>query len=396
MEVVKSYRCKRPAEVREYLYYRNVVWSSDGVYCMAQLIQGKHSKYQLFQLPQKLFSPSSNTSTDASFSEWECLLEMSSNGANILDVDWFPGMNAAEYPESCIFASTTRDSSIKLFDICTGLARCSYAPYDFRMDEMIFAFSLRFTKDSRHLLTGCSDSQLHLFDIMRPGKESADSQSVYKLFKSRKAIVSSIAASWDNHNIFAAGSYAGSSSSIALGDLRARSDTFNIPVSYISDDIATKEISGPSGVTQIEFMKNCDGNYLISSYRNYGKIVVWDLRSPQEPFVELDRPQYTETNQRMYFGYNYNDHDDKHILAVGGGDGSVALYSDLKHFMYHCADKDFEAASCLSIVQSCHEDLISGLSVNTRFRSVVTCSGQRQFDDEAVSLVDPSVKVWSY
>jgi len=47
----------------------------------------------------------------------------------VYDYLWYPGMSST-YPETCCFASTSRDNPIHLWDSLTGCLRCSYLAYD--------------------------------------------------------------------------------------------------------------------------------------------------------------------------------------------------------------------------------------------------------------------------
>ncbi|XP_043817278.1 telomerase Cajal body protein 1-like isoform X7 [Manihot esculenta] len=65
----------------------------------------------------------------------------------------------ASDPVSCVFASTTRDHPIHLWDASSGLLRCTYRAYD-AVDEITAAFSIAF-----------NPAGTKIFDIHRPGRE---------------------------------------------------------------------------------------------------------------------------------------------------------------------------------------------------------------------------------
>ncbi|MCH97515.1 telomerase Cajal body protein 1-like, partial [Trifolium medium] len=65
-----------------------------------------------------------------------------SEGESIHDFCWYPYMSASD-PVTNVFATTTRDHPIHLWDATSGQLRCTYRAYD-AMDEITAAFSVAF------------------------------------------------------------------------------------------------------------------------------------------------------------------------------------------------------------------------------------------------------------
>ncbi|GJU39043.1 integrase, catalytic region, zinc finger, CCHC-type containing protein [Tanacetum coccineum] len=75
----------------------------------------------------------------------------------------------SENPVSCVFATTTRDHPIHLWDPTTGQLRCTYRPYD-NMDEITAAFSIGFNPTGTKIFAGYNKS-IRIFDIHRPSRD---------------------------------------------------------------------------------------------------------------------------------------------------------------------------------------------------------------------------------
>ncbi|KAL9355571.1 hypothetical protein Peur_053541 [Populus x canadensis] len=63
-------------------------------------------------------------------------------GESVYDFCWYPYTTASD-PVSCVFATTTLDHPIHLWDATSGLLRCTYRAYD-AVDEITAAISLAF------------------------------------------------------------------------------------------------------------------------------------------------------------------------------------------------------------------------------------------------------------
>ncbi|GKB93237.1 hypothetical protein Tco_0979374 [Tanacetum coccineum] len=63
-------------------------------------------------------------------------------GEAIYDYCWYPYMSASD-PVSCVFATTTRDHPIHLWDTTIGQLPCTYQAYD-NMDDITAAFSISY------------------------------------------------------------------------------------------------------------------------------------------------------------------------------------------------------------------------------------------------------------
>jgi WD40 repeat protein len=83
-------------------------------------------------------------------------------GETVYDMAWYPLMTAAD-PGTCVFASTSRDHPIHLWDAFNGQLRASYRAYD-HMDELAPAYCLAFTPYGDRILAGRSlDSCMWVF-----------------------------------------------------------------------------------------------------------------------------------------------------------------------------------------------------------------------------------------
>nr|GEW97432.1 hypothetical protein [Tanacetum cinerariifolium] len=260
-------------------------------------------------------------------------------GEAIYDYCWYPYMSASD-PVSCVFATTTRDHPIHLWDTTTGQLRCTYRAYD-NMDEITAAFSIGFNPTGTKIFAGYNKS-IRIFDIHRPGRDFEQRSTIQGNKEGQSGIISSIAFSPSHTGMLATGSY---SQTTAIH----RED--NMELLYVLH-------GQEGGVTQVQFSK--DGNYLYTGGRKDPYILCWDIRNTVEIVYKLYRSSET-TNQRIQFDIDpYGRH-----LGTGGQDGLVHI-CDLQMGQWVSS---FQAAS----------DTVSGFSFHPFLPMAATASGHRRF-----------------
>ncbi|KAI4312109.1 hypothetical protein MLD38_036961 [Melastoma candidum] len=284
-------------------------------------------------------------------------------GESVYDFCWYPGMSASD-PVSCVFASTTRDHPIHIWDAWTGQLRCTYRAYD-AMDEITAAFSIAFNPAGSKIFAGYNKS-MRIFDVHRPGREFEQYSTLKGKNEGQAGIISAIAFSPAHTGLLATGSYS-QTTAIYTED--------NMELLYVLH-------GQQGGVTHVMFSK--DGNYLYTGGRKDPYIMCWDVRKAVDVVYKLYRSS-EDTNQRIYFDI---DPGGQH-LATGGQDGLVHVY-DVQTGQWVSG---FQAAS----------DTVNGLSFHPFLPMATSSSGQRRFDvpdDDEVELHIPGdqncLSVWSF
>ena len=166
--------------------------------------------------PDDVFSQSKDTEDAAAAAthEWKPALTIPT-GDTVRSYTWYPHMNSYN-PTTCIFACSTKEEPVQLYDAYTGISRATYRPYN-AYDEMESPTVVTFTPDGNRIFTTgfLSDRTIHIFDIHRPGRDSY----VLRLGKTRrshdgqKGLVSSLAFPTSSSkissssSIFAVGTY---------------------------------------------------------------------------------------------------------------------------------------------------------------------------------------------
>ncbi|KAL6012069.1 hypothetical protein ACLOJK_002544 [Asimina triloba] len=300
-----------------------------------------------------------------------------SEAESVYDYCWYPYMQASD-PTTCVFASTTRDHPIHLWDAITGQnlwkkisvlslylcqlqLRCTYRAYD-AMDEITAAFSVAFNPAGAKLYAGYNKS-LRIFDIHRPGRDFKQYSTLLGNKDGQSGIISAIAFSPTHSGMLATGSY---SQSTAI---------------YSEDTMELLYVlhGQLGGVTHVLFSK--DGNYLYTGGRKDPYILCWDVRSTAGIVYK-----YSEyTNQRVYFDI---EPCGRH-LGTGGQDGQVHIY-DLQTGQWTAS---FQAAS----------DTVNGFSFHPSLSMATSSSGHRRFGmpescEESLSLSagENCISVWGF
>ncbi|XP_042412338.1 telomerase Cajal body protein 1-like isoform X2 [Zingiber officinale] len=319
-------------------FLKGVKWSPDGS-CF--LTGSDDNSLRLFYQPEDAFiadnvEPSA-AGIDGQDSYGSSLIVREAE--SVYDFCWFPYMSASD-PASCVFASTTRDHPIHLWDASSGQLRCTYRAYD-AMDEITAALSISFNTSGSKLFAGYNKS-LRVFDVHRPGRDFQQ-YSLHKGNNGPSGIVSSIAFSPTHNGMIAIGSYS-QTTAIYSED--------NMELLYV--------LHGQlGGVTQVLFSK--DGYYLYTGGRKDPYILCWDIRNTVGIVYQLYRSS-EHTNQRISFDI---EPCGRH-LGTGGEDGLVHIY-DLQTGEWTAS---FQAAS----------DTVNGFSFHPSQSLAASSSGNRRFD----------------
>ncbi|KDP20885.1 hypothetical protein JCGZ_21356 [Jatropha curcas] len=341
-------------------FLKGVKWSPDGS-CF--LTSTEDNTLRLFSLPDDGSGSDSNAcSINVDEDSYDASLVVN-EGESVYDFCWYPYMTASE-PVSCVFASTTRDHPIHLWDASSGLLRCTYRAYD-AVDEITAAFSIAFNPAGTKIFAGYNKS-VRVFDIHRPGRDFEQYSTLQGNKEGQTGIISAIAVSPTRSGMLATGSY---SQTAAI----FRED--NMELLYVLH-------GQEGGITHVQFSK--DGNYLYTGGRKDPYILCWDLRKTVEVVYKLYRSS-EQTNQRILFDIEpFGRH-----LGTGGQDGLVHIY-DLQTGQW---TSSFQAAA----------DTVSGFSFHPFLPMAASSSGHRRFqvpDDGHENLLlnddENCASVWSF
>ncbi|XP_016184548.1 telomerase Cajal body protein 1 isoform X1 [Arachis ipaensis] len=339
-------------------FLKAVKWSPDGS-CF--LTTSDDNTLRIFTLPD----PEAATLVDASQSDDDSFAAslVMSEGEPIHDFCWYPYMSASD-PVTNVFATTTRDHPIHLWDATLGQLRCTYRAYD-NMDEITAAFSVAFNPAGTKIFAGYNKC-IRMFDLHRPGRDF----ELYSTAKDKKegqtGIISAMAFSPSHTGMLALGSY-----SQTTGIYRED----NMELLYVLH-------GQEGGITHVQFSR--DGNYLYSGGRKDPYILCWDVRKAVDCVFKLYRSSES-TNQRILFDI---DPSGQH-LGTGGQDGLVHIY-------------DLQTGQWVSGFQAAL-GTVNGFSFHPFLPHAVSSSGHRRFvipddDNEDLSLSghENCVSMWSF
>ncbi|RYR65773.1 hypothetical protein Ahy_A03g011695 isoform G [Arachis hypogaea] len=323
-------------------FLKAVKWSPDGS-CF--LTTSDDNTLRIFTLPD----PEAATLVDASQSDDDSFAAslVMSEGEPIHDFCWYPYMSASD-PVTNVFATTTRDHPIHLWDATLGQLRCTYRAYD-NMDEITAAFSVAFNPAGTKIFAGYNKC-IRMFDLHRPGRDF----ELYSTAKDKKegqtGIISAMTFSPSHTGMLALGSY---------------SQTTGI---YREDNMELLYV-----------LHGQEGGITHDPY-----ILCWDVRKAVDCVFKLYRSSES-TNQRILFDI---DPSGQH-LGTGGQDGLVHIY-------------DLQTGQWVSGFQAAL-DTVNGFSFHPFLPHAVSSSGHRRFvipddDNEDLSLSghENCVSVWSF
>ncbi|XP_058735493.1 uncharacterized protein LOC131607509 [Vicia villosa] len=342
-------------------FLKAVKWSPDG---SSFLTSSDDNALRLFALPGSDCEIPINTSDDED--SYAASLVMN-EGESIHDFCWYPYMSAAD-PVTNVFATTTRDHPIHLWDATSAQLRCTYRAYD-AMDEITAAFSVAFNPAGTKIFAGYNKC-IRIFDLHRPGRDFTLHSTVKKDKKEgQTGIISALAFSPSHNGMLALGSYS-QTTAIYTED--------NMELLYVLH-------GQEGGVTHVQFSR--DGNYLYTGGRKDPYILCWDVRNTVDCVYKLYRSA-ENTNQRILFDIEPSGQH----LGTGGQDGLVHIY-DLQTGQWVSS---FEAAL----------DTVNGFSFHPFLPHAVSSSGHRRFvmpddgdgdadGDLCLSGRENCVSVWS-
>ncbi|KAH7857946.1 hypothetical protein Vadar_018194 [Vaccinium darrowii] len=341
-------------------FLKGIKWSPDG-WCF--LTSAEDNTFRVFSLPDNVDGYYGNACSFAADADSYNANLIVNGGESIYDFCWYPYMSASD-PVTCVFASTTRDHPIHLWDATSGELRCTYRAFD-AMDEITAAFSVGFNPAGTKIFGGYNKS-LRIFDVHRPGREFKQHSTVQGNKEGQPGIISAIAFCPSHTKMLATGSYS-QTTAIYSED--------NMELLYI---LRGQE----GGVTHVQFSK--DGNYLYTGGRKDPYILCWDIRKADGIVYKLYRSS-ENTNQRITFDL---DPSGQH-LGTGGQDGLVHIYN-LQTGQWASS---FQAAL----------DTVNGFSFHPFLPLAASSSGHRRFDtlddspeDFSLSGDENCASVWSF
>ncbi|XP_020231455.1 telomerase Cajal body protein 1 isoform X1 [Cajanus cajan] len=338
-------------------FLKAVKWSPDG---SSFLTSSDDNTLRLFTPPSsETAAPVSASHDDDSFAANVVMHE----GESIHDFCWYPYMSSSDLVTN-VFATTTRDHPIHLWDATSGQLRCTYRAYD-AMDEITAAFSIAFNPAGNKIFAGYNKC-IRMFDLHRPGRDFELFSTVKDKKEGLTGIISAMAFSPFHSGMLALGSY-NQTTAIYRED--------NMELLYVLH-------GQEGGITHVQFSR--DGNYLYTGGRKDPYILCWDVRKSVDCVYKLYRSS-ANTNQRILFDI---DPSGQH-LGTGGQDGLVHIYN-LQTGQWVSS---FEAAL----------DTVNGFSFHPFLPHAVSSSGHRRFvipDDDNKELClsgnENCVSVWSF
>ncbi|XP_027917137.1 telomerase Cajal body protein 1 [Vigna unguiculata] len=337
-------------------FHKAVKWSPDGS-CF--LTSSEDNTLRLFAPPGTESDASVAASDDDSFAADVVMHE----GESIHDFCWYPYMSFSDLVTN-VFATTTRDHPIHLWDATSGQLRCTYRAYD-AMDEITAAFSIAFNPAGTKIFAGYNKC-IRIFDLHRPGRDFELYSTVKDKKEGQTGIISAMAFSPFHSGMLALGSY-NQTAAIYRED--------NMELLYLLH-------GQEGGITHAQFSK--DGNYLYTGGRKDPYILCWDVRKSVDCVYKLYRSS-ENTNQRILFDI---DPSGQH-LGTGGQDGLVHIYN-LQTGQWVSS---FEAAL----------DTVNGFSFHPFLPHAVSSSGHRRFvipddgnEELRLSGRENCVSVWTF
>ncbi|CAN6920662.1 unnamed protein product [Brassica oleracea] len=345
-------------------FLKGLKWSPDGSCFLAS---SEDNTLSLFYLPQDGGESNGYGVTIPEEDSYGASL-LVNEGESVYDFCWYPYMSVSD-PLTCVFATTTRDHPIHLWDSSSGELRCTYRAYD-AMDEITAAFSIGFNPGGNKIFAGYNSS-IRVFDLHRPGRDFGQYSTLQKNKEGQAGccILSTLAFSPTNSGMLAVGSY-GQTTGIYRED--------NMELLYVLH-------GQEGGVTHVQFSK--DGNYLYTGGRKDPYILCWDMRKSVEIVYKLYRAT-ENTNQRVFFDI---EPCGRH-LGTGGQDGLVHMY-------------DLQTGNWVSGYQAA-SDTVNAFSFHPYLPMAATSSGHRRFsipddDDEDNNDVqlkadENCVSLWSF
>lgn len=315
-------------------FTKGVQWSPDG---MCALAGCDDNTLRLFELPAEEDTPPDNGCG--------CFpVALSVHEAEtVYDYKWYPKMDSAD-PGSCVFASTSRDSPIHLWDAFTGQLRASYRSFN-HVDEIFAANSIAFDPAGDRIYSGYK-AELRMFELSRPGREAQKISTGSRKNGGQRSLISCLEMNPDMSGLLAAGSY---------------DNTVGLYSTNEGLNVLTMFQAQYGGVTQVQFSPN--GQHLFSAARKDNNIYCWDIRATGQVLMTMTRD--ADTNQRIEFDVDPTGR----YLATGGCGGHVLIY-------------DMLTGGQLVNQFDPHSDGTNGVSFHPTQDLIATASGQRTFPSQ--------------
>ncbi|XP_002739867.1 telomerase Cajal body protein 1-like [Saccoglossus kowalevskii] len=351
-------------------FLKGCKWSPDGS-CI--LTNSDDDILRIFNLPGEMYEGKYDD-----LPEMNAALSMA-EGELIYDYCWYPMMTSTD-PNTCCLVSSARDHPVHMWDAFTGELRCTYKAYN-HLDEMATAHSLAFSLDGRKVYCGFN-KMIRVFTTERPGRD-CETRPTHAKKMGQSGIISCIALSPQERDIYAAGSY---SKSVGV---------YTEPRGELLFLLQGHQ----GGVTHLKFSP--DGNRLYSGGRMDSEILCWDIRNPGVVVHRIVRE--VTTNQRVYFDI---DSSGKYVVS-GSQNGSIIIWDT----SISSVSEDSREPVIYPAYRFCaHNDAVNGVSFHPTLPMLASASGQRKFpvpmatesdSDDDIQCMDQierdnSLRLWSF
>ncbi|GFZ06256.1 transducin/WD40 repeat-like superfamily protein [Actinidia rufa] len=378
-----AHQFRTPSNPNNFL--KGIKWSPDG---SCSLTSAEDNTFRVFPLPDYGGNYAGNAcsfAADTAADSYTANLVVN-GGESIYDFCWYPFMSASD-PVTCVFASTTRDHPIHLWDATSGELRCTYRAYD-AMDEITAAFSIGFNPSGTKILAGYNKS-LRVFDIHRPGRDFQHHSTVQGNKEGQSVcwdagggactagitvvtVVLQAAQMTENTSQGAKTVGCGIISAIAF----CPSHTKMLATGSYSQ---TTAIYGEDNMELLYILHGQEGGVTHDPY-----ILCWDIRKTVDIVYKLYRSS-ENTNQRIMFDV---DPLGQH-LGTGGQDGLVHIYN-------------LQTGQWVSSFQAAL-DTVNGFSFHPFLPMAASSSGHRRFQnlddssgDFSLSGDENCASIWSF
>jgi len=359
-------------------FLKGCKWSPDGT-CL--LTCANDNVLRLFDIPADLYKSHNLPFQGCDMADIKPALKIK-EGELIYDYCWHPNMSSW-HPETCLLASTAKNSPVHLWDAYRGKLMATYRAYN-NVDEVEAASSISISPDGEKLYCGF-DKCIRVFDIKTPGRqcELRPTKFVDGITASQSGIISCIAVNPALPSVYAAASY--------MKTIGLYSEPDGTPLCVLEGH--------RGGVTHLKFSP--DGFFLYSGGRKDPEIICWDLRNPGHVLYTLNRT--VETNQRIYFDLDPTGR----LLLTGDTNGFVKVWDTQKALELTAESSQMAVDELCS--WKAHNDCTNGVSCHPWLPLVATSSGQRHTtvsssssdadsrsdsDDAVDPVAENAVKLW--